>query len=92
MNRAEPIGAAVLFAFVLLIAIAILSGGSHSKTRAENAVRATGATNVDLDGWAWFACGKGDTYAWKFTAENATGQAVEGAVCCGILKGCTVRY
>lgn len=55
-------------------------------------LRAHGFTDVKTHGHAFFACSKGDTFATEFSAKNAQGQPVSGAVCCGLLKSCTVRF
>lgn len=86
------VSCAVLLALLLVVVLAAAAGWKNSRSRAERAVESTGASDVKLGGWAWFSCGKDDTYAWKFDATNAKGEAVSGYACCGLLKGCTVRY
>lgn len=49
-------------------------------------------TNVELDDHGYFMCGRGDVSAIKFTAINPRGDVVNGTVCCGWFKGCTVRF
>jgi len=51
-----------------------------------------GYTNVVTTGYAFGACSKDDTYATEFHAVSPTGSYTEGAVCCGLLKGCTIRF
>lgn len=53
-----------------------------------------GYTEIRLDGYAFWGCGEDDTFRTSFTAirETPTGpRDVEGVVCCGVLKDCTVR-
>ena len=76
---------------LLLITLLALSACT-SQGKATEALRAHGFTNVQIGGYAWFGCGKGDMYSNKFVARNARGDRVSGVVCCGDLKGCTVRF
>lgn len=56
------------------------------------ALDALGFTDVRFTGYAWFDCADKDTFATAFTARNAAGKPVSGAVCCGVWKNCTVRF
>lgn len=51
-----------------------------------------GFTDVQTDGYAFFACSEDDTFATRFVATNPAGQRVGGAVCCGLMKNCTIRF
>ncbi len=77
--------------FLAAATIAMLSGCTMGKERAERAVAASGMTDIQLGGHAWFACGKGDGLSRTFTAKNAKGGVVTGAVCGNWFKGATVR-
>ena len=58
-----------------------------------NALYSAGYTDVALTGYAYFGCGKDDTFATGFRAKNPQGNRVEGVVCCGFVgKGCTIRF
>lgn len=39
-----------------------------------------------------FSCGRDDSFCTSFTATNPQGRRVSGAVGCGLMKGCTVRF
>jgi hypothetical protein len=78
------VGAAVVFL------LAAASGSCSDASEARRVLSASGFTDIDAGGYAWFECG--DTFATKFTAKNHLGQTVSGAVCCGWLKSCTVRF
>ena len=39
-----------------------------------------------------FGCSEDDTFSTKFSATNAKGERVGGAVCSGWLKGSTIRF
>ncbi len=39
-----------------------------------------------------FGCAEGDKVGRNFSATNSNKQRVEGIVCCGVFKGCTVRF
>jgi hypothetical protein len=53
---------------------------------------ANGFTDINIRGHGWFACSDSDQVARAFTATNSRGHRVDGAVCCGVLKACTVRF
>lgn len=59
---------------------------------ARRALNAQGFTDIKVTGYSYFGCGKDDQYHTGFTARNSMGTPVEGVVCCGITKNCTVRF
>lgn len=63
-----------------------------SRYEAESAIQSAGNSDIQLGGWAWFKCAKDDLRGWHFSARNANDIEVHGVVCCGALKGCTVRF
>lgn len=76
----------------LLLSLLIISGCTNAD-KTVSTLQKSGFKNIKSGGYAWFACGKDDTWATNFTATNVNGQEVEGVVCCGLIfKGCTVRY
>lgn len=80
---------------VTAIAAAELSSPAWAtdKTGATKVLEGAGLTPKTVGGYAWFQCGKDDTFATKFSAVNKEGQPVEGAVCKGlIVKNSTIRY
>lgn len=77
---------------VAVMALVGLTACTIQPERRVAAIEAHGFTNVELDGWAWFACAEDDTYSYAFKALDARGRPVEGALCSGwALKGATVR-
>lgn len=69
-----------------------LVGCVTSEDEARSALRKHGFTNISVDGWALWGCGEQDKVGQRFTAKNAQGEPVDGTVCCGVLKGCTIRF
>jgi hypothetical protein len=51
-----------------------------------------GYSEIQTTGYAAFECGKDDDFHTGFRAKNPAGTLVEGTVCCGFLKGCTIRF
>lgn len=49
-------------------------------------------TDVETTGYVYAACSESDTYHTGFRAKNPKGEPVEGVVCCGTWKYCTVRF
>ena len=74
--------------FVLFLQIAYWTDDEATVRTAE----AAGLESVKPNGHAWWACGKDDLSATSFTAKHANGKQVSGAVCCGLLKNCTIRW
>ena len=58
---------------------------------AERTLRQQGYTHIGMGGFAFWGCGKDDTFKTKFTANAPNGEPVSGVVCEGWLKGRTVR-
>ena len=79
----------------LLLAIAILftlSACGTAPDRSYETLEKSGYTAIEIGGYAPFACSEKDKYHTKFTAKNSQEQVVNGVVCCGWFKGCTVRF
>jgi hypothetical protein len=67
------------------------------KSTAQKAVEAQGFTDVKIgegSGNSFFMCSDSDSFinSERFTAKNINGVQVDGVVCCGWFKGCTVRF
>lgn len=75
----------------LLLLVLLLSGCSSSND-ANKALKANGFTDIHTQGYAFFGCGKDDTFSTKFTAKNQHGEKVTGVVCSDWLKGSTIRF
>jgi hypothetical protein len=77
-------------AFVL--ACALYPVMCSSPTRARETLEKSGFTHIETHGYGWFRCAESDLFSTNFTAKNPAGAEVEGVVCCGIFKSCTVRF
>lgn len=76
----------------LLALAACLAGCTEPKHTAE-ILAINGYTNVQITGYAWFACSKDDWYHTGFTALGPTGLPIKGCVCSGLLfKNSTIRF
>lgn len=74
---------------LLLLLATSCTNESASRTTLEDA----GYSEISFEGHSFFTCGEGDRFATKFVAVNPTGKKnVKGTVCCGFLKGCTIRH
>lgn len=66
--------------------------GCTAPGKAQKALEAQGYTDIQLGGYSWAACSDDDTFSTAFEATSPSGQEnTKGAVCCGLLKGCTIR-
>jgi hypothetical protein len=63
-------------------------------SRAQRALEFEGFTDIEMAGYQPFMCGERDSafLSEGFSATNANGVRVEGMVCCGFFKGCTIRW
>lgn len=77
---------------VLLGIVFITPLACTSEDSSKDVLERAGYRDVEVGGYGWFACSTDDKYATKFRAKNPQGQVVEGVVCCGLWKSCTVRF
>jgi hypothetical protein len=75
----------------LAFLLAVLAGCSDAG-RTQETLEKSGYHDIHVGGYAPFSCGQDDSFSTGFHAVNAAGQPVDGVVCCGVLKGCTVRF
>ena len=75
-----------------LLLVGLLALGCEDDGRGFRALEASGFTDIQMKGYAWVGCGQDDAYSTHFAATNSAGKRVSGVVCCGSLKGCTVRF
>jgi len=88
----------------MAIIVAMLVVGCESEYRSERittpkesdvhaALRKSGYSKIQEGGFPFpGTCSRSDDYGIEFKAVNPVGSPVEGVVCCGIFKGCTVRF
>lgn len=75
----------------LLLVIALFAIGCTDGAAARSALEDDGYTDIELTGYSFFGCGDDDTFHDGFRARRGD-RVVEGVVCCGWLKDCTVRH
>lgn len=80
----------VIALIITSLLVASLTGCSD-RDHAQKVLEAEGYTGIHLTGWEPFGCGEDDHFTDGFTANGPRGHYVEGVVCCGWLKNCTVR-
>lgn len=78
--------------FASLLILATLTGCTTGSEEAQSTLRKAGFTDISTGGLDHWSCGKDDLIGREFTATNSQGLRVEGTVCCGNFKGCTVRF
>lgn len=85
----------LLMAIVLTGAGCVQNGEGSSPSRAYLTLEENGYTEIELTGMPLFTCdSKSDSLlnSSGFEAKNHLGKQVSGSVCCGWLKGCTIRF
>jgi len=75
----------------LLLALVVL-GGCTAPDWSREAVDNLGFKEIKTEGYSWFGCGEDYAFHTKFSAINPNGKHVSGVVCCGWLKGCSVKF
>ncbi len=73
-----------------VLALPLLACTNEEKAR--SVLDKQGFTEVTFTGYAFSACSEDDVSHTGFRAKNPQGKEVEGVVCCGWLKSCTVRW
>lgn len=76
----------------IVVGLALLLTSCSDPDGARRIAEASGLTDVQTNGYAWFACGRDDSFATRFRAKNPQGREVSGAVCSGWFKNGTVRF
>lgn len=80
------------FALSILIALLAVTGCTNSDD-AKRTLESAGYSDIKTGGYDFFACGKDDTVATKFSARNPAGKMTTGTVCSGLLfKSSTIRH
>lgn len=74
----------------IIMASALVACTDEDATR--STLRAYGFTKIKTTGYALWGCSKEDEFNTGFRAVNPQGATVEGVVCCGWFKNCTVRF
>lgn len=76
---------------LLLISLLFLVGCTN-EGKSRRALENHGFTEIVFTGYSWFECSEEDTFSTGFVATNQNSETVQGTVCCGVIKGCTVRW
>lgn len=79
-------------ALAIVLLVVLLPGCAAPEDDAMRALRATSLQDVRLGGYPFWGCGRDDGFNSSFTAKDRDGRPLSGAVCCGMWKGCTVRF
>ena len=75
-----------------LIIAALFIAGCTDEGRSAETLRKAGFTEIQTTGYSLFACSDDDNFHTGFRAKNPQGVVVEGTVCCGVFKSCTIRF
>lgn len=86
-----------MLAYGVTFALVCLLGGyatcsAMDPGRVTEAAQNAGLHDVEVGGYAPFACSDSDDAGRYVTGTRQDGQRVEAVVCCGLLKRCTVRW
>ncbi len=82
----------VIVLAVVLMGLMIAVLGCEDADRARATLEDYGFTNINVGGYEPFTCGDDYTFSNEFEATNPQHRRVHGVVCCGYLKGCTVKF
>lgn len=83
----------VIFAIGLLLLLLFTLGNyGTSPEQVNTTLNKQGFEKVVPGELSLFGCGEDDMPGRRFVAVNPRGVEVEGIVCCGLFKNCTVRF
>lgn len=71
--------------------VACFAGACTAPDRSAETLKKAGYTDIKITGYEPWACGEDDDFHTGFLARNPNGDWVDGVVCCGIMKRCTIR-
>lgn len=76
-----------------IIAIPLLLAACTAPDASRRALEDAGYEDIKTTGYSGpFRCDEKDKFATGFEATNSKGKRVHGVVCCGFVKGCTIRH
>lgn len=81
-----------LVSLAAVAAITLTVTACVNEPEARKVLEAQGFTDIKINGYQLFGCGKEDFDHTGFTAVGPSGKTVTGVVCGGWLKGSTVRF
>lgn len=84
--------ARVSLRLVAAVLVAAATAGCTNESASRRALEAHGFTDIRFTGYRLTGCDEEDSFQTGFVAKNPAGKRVEGVVCCGVLKACTVRF
>jgi hypothetical protein len=79
------------FTLLLVLFGVSMIGCAPSNEKALSVLTGAGYTEVKLGGFPFFSCSEDDDFNVSFVGVGPSGVKVTGAVCCGLLKNCTIR-
>lgn len=88
MQDRSPLGCTLI---LLLAFVFVHCYPASDQDRASAVLEAEGYTEIHMTGWDYWGCGEDDFYTDGFIATSVNGSRVDGVVCCGLFKSCTVR-
>ncbi len=91
-NSEDSFWKVVLIFAAIVVTIGVTVAAYSSDDKEAKALQRQGFTNIRVGGWSPLSCSDSDLTAKSFKAKNPQGREVEGVICCGVLKGCTVRW
>jgi hypothetical protein len=90
----------LIIAAIVLVSMVFSFGCEANHEEATRILESEGLHDIRLLGWTAFSCSKEDSFNVEFSAQrtvmaaNGTTSEIEvnGVVCCGLMKSCTIRH
>ena len=92
MLRASQVIAILLLTVVFGFLIIFFALPRKDAEGAQRVLEDQGYTRVEITGWRFWGCSKGDQFHTGFKALSPAKRPVSGVVCDGWFKGATVRF
>lgn len=81
-----------LVGIVTMMWLSAVGGCTTDEVETRDTLENSGFSQIEVGDFTFFGCGHGDKYGREFRAVNPVGKHVNGIVCCGYMKSCTVRF
>jgi hypothetical protein len=79
-----------VFCFFVLVIVLLFSFGTDEQV-AKKALDRNGYTDIQMTGYDFFGCSKGDFFHTGFSGKDSKGNEVRGTVCSGLFRGSYIR-
>jgi hypothetical protein len=92
VRNSDAVHPVLALGLLALIIVATPFACVVSNDNLQRATKPLGITEAKVTGFSWFGCGEDYVTHGEFEGKSAKGEPVSGVVCCGVFKGCTLKF